>query len=155
MKHIGGGLFMKPYPKKNSFSIFLNLFKIVCTIFIIIFPTTLNYLFPFCVFLPFFTFAFAYGGFSKFIIICSFILSALSVVGLILSSILLILKKGNNFCIRICITLICTIDIVAFLISLAFGSLSIGKIIGIVFNLIIMGTWRQRDGSKPLKKNDF
>lgn len=144
---------MKRFSNKTFGLMGVMAVKIVSSVLMLVFPTAFfEYLFPFGLYLPWFTAAVAYGGIPKAVLLCLLVLSAAEAVCLLVATGCLAIKMGNSKNGRILAAVVCGLDLLAFATSLVLGPLSLGKGMGLVFNTvvvvaIIMSMRCQGDGS--------
>ncbi len=133
----GLGKFMAVNCLKNMLKA-LMLIKLFATVLMVAFPQFLMTFYPFAIFSPLFLAAASYGDVSIFILIVCLIIIGLLALCFFLFSILLFLKKGNLKLFMIFAAIFCIVEAICFIISLFGGTLAIGKILGVIFNTVII-----------------
>jgi len=146
---------MKHYSNIFFLKIFFAI-KLLSSVLIILFPQALlMVLYPFATISPLFVAAVAYGNIQKWLLLLSLIIVFVLVVFFAVTSVCIIVKsKVHKSIIYILITFF-IIEVVSFFLSLTYGTLAIGKLIGIVFNIVIIKLlWGCRTHRETRKTGD-
>lgn len=139
---------MKQFPKTMLTAILMAI-KLLTAALILLFPSGLMMLlYPFSLFSPLFIATSAYGGFPKWLLLLLLGVILFFIICLIIFTTNLFIKRCSNLFFATMLIVFFLMETLCFLLSLFFGAFVFGKIIGAVFNIIIVVLlWQTRPSS--------